>query len=184
MRYVRAVLVAAFGLLAAPAMAQQTFTAYVGGLPAATSVTPGTDKFYILQGGASKTVTNSLLSMRQILPLSSGNAQAQATTEFQLNGGSNVSETNVQALCPIGGTFKNLFVLSTAPASGQTLTATWRVNTADTTMTCTITGPATTCNDTTHTAACTAGQTYSLKTVTSATSGSLIISGGVEFDNP
>ncbi len=74
---------------------------------------------------------------------------------------------------------------SNAPASGQTFAFTVRVNGADTALTCTITGVGTTCNDTTHTAACTAGQTYSVKSITSATSGTATgISGGMEFDNP
>ena len=124
-------------------------------------------------------------STRQIMPLTMGTVPlAQATTNFTVSLG-NATEALVQSLCPIAGTFKNLFIQSTAPASGQTLTATWRVNNADTALTCTVTGTGTTCNDTTHTAACTAGQTYSLKLVTSATTGSLAsIAGGVEFDNP
>jgi hypothetical protein len=124
-------------------------------------------------------------STRQIIPIMMGTVPlAQATTNFTISLG-NATETNVQALCPIGGTFKNLFILSTAPASGQTLIATLRVNTTDTAVTCTVTGTGTTCSDTTHTAACTAGQPYVMKMVTSATSGSLaFISGGVEFDNP
>lgn len=183
MRYFRFALALASFMLVSPAWAQP-FTNYVAGLPAASSIAPGTDKIFLLQNGASKTITNSLLSMRQIIPLAAVNAQAQNTTEFQV-GVSSVTEASVQGLCPIGGTFKNLFMQTTAPASGQTVIATLRVNAVDTTVTCTITGPATTCNDTTHTAACTAGQSYSVKTVTSATSGSITsLSGGLEFDNP
>jgi len=124
-------------------------------------------------------------SLRQIISLTMNTVPlAQATTNFAVMLG-NATEANVQALCPTAGTFKNLFILSSAPAAGQTLTATWRVNNADTALTCTVTGTGTTCNDTTHTAACTAGQSYSLKLVTSATTGSLTsISGGIEFDNP
>ena len=124
--------------------------------------------------------------MRQIIPLSNGTLQLnQNSTAFQV-GISNPSEGLVESICPISGTFKNLYVASTAPAAGQTLTSTFRVNGSDTALTCTITGGVSTaCNDTTHTAACAAGQTYSLKTVTSATTGTLTaIPGGVEFDNP
>lgn len=124
-------------------------------------------------------------SNRQILPLSSATVTlAQSTAGFMLHLISG-SETNVESICPLGGTFKNLYVQSTAPASGQTFTNTWRVNGSGTSLTCTITGPGTTCNDTTHTATCTAGQTYSMGVTTSATSGTMnFIAGGVEFDNP
>lgn len=121
----------------------------------------------------------------QIIPISSGTlSQAQNTTQFVLTL-NNATEASIQALCPASGTFKNLFVQATAPASGQTLTATWRVNNTSTAITCTITGPATTCNDTTHTAACTAGQPYSLQSVTSATSGAIAsLDGGIQFGSP
>lgn len=124
-------------------------------------------------------------SLRQIIPLTMDTvATTQASTFFTVMLG-NATEANVQALCPIAGTFKNLFIQSTAPAAAQTLTATWRVANADTALTCTVTGTGTTCNDVTHTAACTAGQSYALKLVTSATTGSLTsVSGGVEFDSP
>ena len=124
-------------------------------------------------------------STRQIIGFSNSTiVQTQASTVFQVFLGG-ASEAGVQVLCPIGGTFKNLFVLTSAPAAGQTVIATLRVNSADTAITCTVTGTGTTCSDTTHTATCTAGQPYSLKTVTSATSGSIAaISAGVEFDNP
>jgi hypothetical protein len=124
-------------------------------------------------------------SLRQIIPLTMNTVpMPQASTDFTVMLG-NATEANVQALCPISGTFKNLFILSSAPAAGQTLTATWRVNSADTALTCVVTGTGTTCSDVTHTATCTAGQPYSLKLVTSATTGSLAsVSGGVEFDNP
>ena len=124
-------------------------------------------------------------STRQSIVVSSGTGtQAQNTTAYTLVG-TNGTETNVQALCPISGTFRNLYVLTSAPASGQTVTATWRVANTNTSLTCTITGTGTTCNDTSHTATCTAGQAYDLQTVTSATTGSITsIAAGVEFDNP
>lgn len=125
-------------------------------------------------------------SFAQIIPISSGTlTQAQNTTQFVLTL-SNAVENQIEALCPKSGTFKNLFVqTANAPAAGQTVTLTMRVNHADTSLTCTITGTGTTCNDTTHTAACTAGQTFSLKSVTSATTGTINgVSAGAEFDNP
>ncbi len=131
------------------------------------------------------------LSMRQLVPLSNA-ASAQNTTGFMISGGicsgaacPGGNEASVEAICPVSGTFKNLFILSSAAASGQTLTATWRVNNTSTALTCTVTGTGITCNDTTHSATCTAGQSYALQVVTSATSGTInAIAGGIEFDNP
>lgn len=120
---------------------------------------------------------------QQIIPISNGaQAQAQNTTAFQITLGA-ATEANVQALCPLGGAFRNLYLaVNPAPASGQTVTATWRVNGGDSTITCQATNGTPSCNDTTHTAVCTAGQSYSLKTVTSATSGSIAgIQAGIVF---
>jgi hypothetical protein len=124
-------------------------------------------------------------SLRQIIPFYLNTVSIpQATTLFTITLG-NATEAAIQALCPIAGTFRNLFIQTTAPAAGQTLTAVWRVNNADTALTCVVTGTGTTCNDTTHTATCTAGQSYAVKLTTSATTGTLTsVSGGVEFDTP
>jgi hypothetical protein len=107
----------------------------------------------------------------------------QATTAFEAFL-SSTTEANVTVPCPVNGFFKNLQVTATAPASGQTVASTLRVNGAGTALTCTITGPATSCSDTNgaHAAQCTAGQLYSLQTVTSATTGSLTaVNGSAEF---
>lgn len=124
-------------------------------------------------------------SVRQIIPLSLNTVTLpQASTIFTVSLG-NATETNVQAACPIGGTFRNLTLISTAPAAGQTLTGTWRVNNADTALVCTITGTGTTCGPINTAVTCTAGQSYSLKLVTSATTGTInFVSGGIEFDTP
>jgi hypothetical protein len=124
-------------------------------------------------------------SLRQILPFSMSTVPLpQASTLFTMYLG-NATEANVSVSCPLSGTFRNLFVFSTAPAAGQTLTATLRVAGADTALTCTITGPSTTCSDVTHTAACTAGNLFVMKLVTSATTGSLAaVGGGLEYDTP
>lgn len=133
------------------------------------------------------------LSMRQVIGLS---AQAgtlpQNTTGFMTSGGictattcTAGAELSVTFVAPIAGTFKNLQFNSASVAAGQTVTATWRVNNINTAITCTITGPASFCNDFTHTATITAGQGYDLQIVTSATSGTqTLMFGGIEFDNP
>lgn len=124
-----------------------------------------------------------LATRTPILFSNGATAVAQATTAFQ-GFLSNATEANVTLPCPVNGYFKSLNVTATAPASGQTLAATMRVNGSDTALTCTVTGPASTCSDTNgaHAAACPAGQLFSLKTVTSATTGSLTaVNGSAEF---
>lgn len=137
--------------------------------------------------GLNTNVSNSSTTTRpgtpQQISFGSNASIAQSGTVFVNWGDENGSETNVQGICPFTATFRNLYINSAAPASGQTVASTIRVANADTALTCTITGPGTTCNDTTHAATCTAGQTFSLKVVTSATTGSLgHFNGGVEFD--
>src|SRR5262249_50132078 len=65
--------------------------------------------------------------------------------------------------------------VAVAPASGQTVTITIRKNAVNTSITCTITGPATTCSDLNggHATAFAAGDLISASGVTSATSGSV-----------
>lgn len=153
----------------------------VGGVVQATTVLSdsGTGNVYINV----KNLTNTYSKFIQAFS-AGGGTQAQNSTAFTLIG-SNPTENTVVGICPYAGTFKNLNLLVSAPASGQTVTATWRVAGSDTSVTCTVTGTGTTCSDTTHTAACTAGQSYDLKTVTSATTGTIsIISGGIELDSP
>ena len=138
---------------------------------------------WIVSGGGTQA------EIRQMIGFTNGTVAVPQNTSTFMNTIANGTESLVFSLCPIGGTFKNLYIQSTAPANGQTLTSALRINGTDSALTCTITGNAggtnTTCNDTTHTAACTAGQTYSIHNTTSATTGSLTsVAGGVEFDNP
>jgi hypothetical protein len=123
-------------------------------------------------------------AISQIIPISMGTiALPQNSTIYTLMT-ANGAPASIQALCPKGGWFSGLSVLSTAPAAGQTLTATWQVSNIDTPLTCTITGTATTCKDSTHFAICPADSPYHLKLVTSATTGTLAnIGGGVLFQH-
>lgn len=124
-------------------------------------------------------------STRQILALNSGAATVTSSTTIFLVVTGAASESTALALAPIGGTFKNLYIFTNnAPGAAHTYTITLRVNGSDTSITCTITDPATTCNDTTHSAAITAGQSYSIKAVGSASASASIVTGGIEFDNP
>jgi hypothetical protein len=110
-------------------------------------------------------------STRQIISLSINTVSpAQASTTFAVMLG-NADQLLVQALCPISGTFNNLFILSSAPAADQTLIATFGVNTADTAIICMVTGAGTTAamRPTRR------GSPNSLKLVTSATLGLLVV---------
>jgi hypothetical protein len=99
--------------------------------------------------------------------------------------GISVTENAVNCLEPLAGTFKNLYASVNPPPGGaQTDTFRLRVNGADTSVTCTISASATTCNDTTHTATITAGQAWSIKVVTSATANAINPTVAIEFDNP
>ena len=121
-----------------------------------------------------------------MVPLQSNSGVPQATTAFFVALAS-TTEGNGQAVAPIGGTFKNLFIQLASPLGGaaQTMAFTLRVNGVDTGVTCTINSGGTTASDTTHSATIAAGQTWSIKVVTSATTGTTpFIAGGIEFDNP
>lgn len=72
-------------------------------------------------------------------------------------------------IAPRAGTARNLrCYLGTAPGGADTVIITARLNGADTTTTCTITGAGQTCSDASNTAAVSAGDRVSLKAVSSA----------------
>jgi hypothetical protein len=67
------------------------------------------------------------------------------------------------------GTARNLSCeLGTAPGGADTVVVTVRINAADAALTCTISGAATTCSDTSNTAAVSAGHRLAIKAVSSA----------------
>lgn len=147
-------------------------------------VTAGsTGQALLSAGGSAAPMT--WASLTSVHSLSSNAALAQATTSFMVTG-INATEGVVQGVCPHTGTFRNLYLITgTIGGSAQTLTATWRVNGVDSTIVVTIATGSTSGNDTTHSVACTAGQSFSLKVVSSATTGSIsFISGGIEYDIP
>jgi hypothetical protein len=88
---------------------------------------------------------------------------------------------------PLGraGVFKtlNAFV-NTAPGGSATDTITLYVNGSTTALTCTITGAATTCSDTSDTVTYTSGQSVSYQYVESVGAASTGMGASVEFHNP
>ncbi len=79
------------------------------------------------------------------------------------------TEANVDSPAPVAATVSNFYVdVSAAPGLGNSLTFTWRRNSSDTSITCTISGAsATSCNDTTHSVNVVANDTLTIKLVTS-----------------
>lgn len=131
----------------------------------------------------------SLPSSKQTISWSSASI-AGNSTQFSVPGGLGANQ-NTGALVSLAGTFRNLYIRAPIPpGAGQTFIATLFVGTpggeSSTTVTCTISGAsATTCNDTTHTAAITAGQAWAVQVVTSAASGATgTMMLAAEMDNP
>jgi len=96
-------------------------------------------------------------------------------------------ESSYQMLLPMAGTFRNLYVhLTVAPGTGNTVQFTLRVNgaTPSGAPTCTVSGTATICSDTTDTAAISAGDLVAYQMVSSASASTARASISIEFDNP
>lgn len=161
-------------------------TAAAGGMPYSTAsaialTAAGTAGQAMMSNGAS---APAFAPLRQAFTLNGAGGFAAGATGYMLGAGS-ATELVVSASVPMAGTLKNLYVsLSAAPGAGQTVIATLRVNGLDTGVTCTIADSATSASDLTHTAAITAGQLWSVKTVYSAGAASSVPKGAIEFDNP
>lgn len=93
-------------------------------------------------------------------PIMTLDTAATASTFSALMGINNAETTanDVKSLLATAGTMKNLYVVAqTAPGVGKSRTVTVRKNGVGTAITCTMSDPATTCNDTTHTVSYVAG---------------------------
>jgi len=143
-----------------------------------SAASAGTD--YLTPSGNGASLTN---TSRQMLGgNTTGNLPSNATQYFLQT--QSATENLIYWTAPRSGTFRNLYInVTNSPGAGQSYVFTLRVNGADTSVTCTISDSATSCNDTTHTAAITAGQTYSIKSVSSATATGTDPAWGVEFFN-
>lgn len=94
------------------------------------------------------------------------------TRYFPIGGGGTPSttETDVDVEAPAAATITNFYAqLSVTLGAGQTATFTWRKAGADQSVTCQISGTATTCNDTTHSFAVAQGDLIDIKLVTTGT---------------
>lgn len=119
-------------------------------------------------GGGSLVISSSGLVYARID--GGGTGALGAATVYLTAPGQAASATEI----PLGkatraGTARNLYCdLGTAPGGADTVIVTARINGADSAVTCTITGAATTCSDTSNTAAVSAGHRLGLKAVSSA----------------
>lgn len=93
-----------------------------------------------------------------------------AATNYATHPGNAVSAGEVElAIVPRAGTAQKLYChIATAPGGADTVVITARKNAADQALTCTITGAATACNDTTNTFAVSAADRLSMKLASSA----------------
>lgn len=112
-----------------------------------------------------------------------GNLPTSTTPQFF---GLSQSAYEVLANLPIAqsGTFSGLYVtLGSAPGGSASYAFTLRVAGADTAATCTITGSATSCSDTTHSVNISSGQTWDIKSVAAGTPAAQTAIVGVGFIN-
>lgn len=93
-----------------------------------------------------------------------------AATNYATHPGNAVSAGEVElAIVPRAGTAQKMYChIATAPGGADTVVITARKNAADQALTCTITGAATDCNDTTNTFAVVAADRLSMKLASSA----------------
>lgn len=92
--------------------------------------------------------------------------------------------TACRLVAPMSGTLKRLTIRTTAaPGGSDTAVFTVRQNNADTSLTCTVSGAGTTCNDDSNTVSVTVSDTIELKVVTSATAATLGWNHGWVFES-
>ena len=178
--------IAIASILSAYALAQTPTYLQGSSSPGALAVGPGTVQTDS-NGRASVASAKTYVGM-------GGTSIAQASTNVVWPGLTSPQGGGTEsAPIPFSGTFRNLyFDAATGPAGGQTFTVTVNVGatptlgfSTNTALTCTVSNPALTCSDTTHSVSVTAGQYFSLQVVTSATSGPTgIFAAALEFDVP
>jgi hypothetical protein len=106
-------------------------------------------------------------------------AVTSANPTFIAIGGStlaNATELAVQVPSPANTTIQNMFVsLAIAPGAGSTATFTWRDNGSSEALTCTVSGAATACSDTTHSFKAAPGDLLDIQITVTGSVSSLII---------
>ena len=104
---------------------------------------------------------------------SSTSLATNGTTEYLCLHGTiapTTTEFDVETVSPLAGTVKNLYVgVNTAPGGSSSYAFTVRKNSANQSVTCTISGAGTTCNDTTNSFTVAVGDPIALSSVSSGT---------------
>lgn len=105
---------------------------------------------------------------------SGNNASAMATETWPpLHGGGGEGTTasnRTQTLLPISGTLSNLYINCVGPSAGNTWTFTALKNGVSQSLSCSMTNPTKTCNDTTHSFSFSAGDIINIYTVANTAS--------------
>jgi len=142
---------------------------------------------YVKQSGSGATGWSGVSTIPAIYAGNSGSVQqAGNTTNYYIPMGQSASGNTLlnfiaKMTVPVAGTAGNLKVVSSAPGSGQSYTITLYAGNTATSLTCTISGTATQCSDTTDFPAFTAGQDMSLQIVTSSGAASAPFRWGLTF---
>ena len=101
---------------------------------------------------------------------------------FGLFGAEFASESIARTPMAVSGTLSNFHVgVDGGTAAGKNWILTVRKNGANTSVTCTVVGPATTCSDSTHTASFNAGEDLSISIVASGGPGSKPMSWSAKY---
>lgn len=115
-----------------------------------------------------------------IVTYSSGAAITPLGTQYIAIGGggqASATEADVEIGAPSAATISSMFVnFDLPPGTGNSIAVTWRKNGSDQTLTCTVSGSADTCSDTTHSFAVIQDDLLDIKLVTT---GSVIVAPGL-----
>lgn len=123
------------------------------------------DASHFLTGaGTIAAITKAVYSTHSFATIAAG------STVYMGFAGTSATETQMRFVCPVTGTLRNLFVSAdAAPGAAQTFAYTVRKNAADTSLTCTTSGAASTSSsDVVNSASVTAGDLVTVKLITSA----------------
>jgi hypothetical protein len=142
---------------------------------------PGGPLFQVVVTAGSSDIDGSGVSAKSLLVFGSGAADAGAT-DYMVPGSGTAGATELKVPVPRAGTLRNLFVKGvTAPGAMHSDVFTVRVNGMDTGLTCTVSGTATTANDSLDSVSVAAGDQVSLKIVQGASSAGADYQASIEY---
>jgi hypothetical protein len=115
---------------------------------------------------------------------SGGTTFSSANLRYGIFGGSGISSTeaNVQQVLPVAASASNLYVrISAQPGSGNSYTFTLRKNSADTSLSCSISGTATVCSNSSGAVSFSAGDLISIEITPSSNPASATGSWAIQY---